>query len=99
MPLEKRMGSIPEGIQQEIEDASRRAEENPNKKRRLISATKNATPGDAEQEVKNCLDDVRPRAFTLDLKPSDCTAPDAVRRGALERYGQLDIQTGNQIQS
>ena len=99
MPIQERLGSLPDRIRQEIEDAARRVEENPKNKRRIISSTKNATPGDAEQERGNCLGDLRPKAFTVDLKPSDCTTPDAVRGGALERYGELQIQTGNQLLS
>ena len=99
IPLDERKGFIPDGIREEIEESVRKMEERCEKKRRVIHTTKNATPGDAEQELQNCLDDVRPKAFTLDLKPSDCSNPDSIRGGALERYGELDIQTGNQLVS
>ena len=74
-------------------------EEQSSKRRRTIHDIKNATPGDGAQELGTCLDDLRPKAFTLDLKRSDCTTPGAVREGALERYGELNIQTGNQLLS
>ena len=38
---------------------------------------------------------MRPKAFTVDLKPSDCTTQDAVSEGVLERSGELHIQTGS----
>ena len=60
---------------------------------------KNATPGDGDQELDKCLDDLRPTSFTLDLKPSDCTTPDLVRAGALERYGELQVETGAKLES
>ena len=99
IPLAERKGAIPDGIREEIEDLARKAAESTSKKRRLIHTTKNATPGDADQNIRTCLDDVRPKAFTLDLKPSDCTTPDAIRGGALERYGELNIKTGNKFTS
>ena len=77
IPLAERKGAIPDGIREEIEELARKAKESSSKKRRVIHATKNATPGDAEQSLRTCLDDIRPKAFTLDLKPSDCTTPDA----------------------
>ena len=51
------------------------------------------------KKMSNCLDGIRPKAFTVDMRPSDCTTPDAVRGGALERYGELNIHTGNRFQS
>ena len=99
IPLSERKGFIPDGIREEIEESVKKIEERNEKRRRVIHATKNATPGDAEQKLETCLDDVRPKAFTLDLKPSDCSNPDSIRGGVLERYGELDIQTGNKLLS
>ena len=97
--LSEREGSIPKELREEIEGLTQKMEEKNTKKRRVIHITKNATPGDAEQKLENCLDDVRPRSFTLDLKPSDCTTPDALKGGALERYGDLNVNVGNQLLS
>ena len=94
--METRNGSIPDGIKEEIEEAARKAEENPAKKRSTLHSTKHATPGDAAQGASTCLDDIRPKAFTVYLKPSDCTTPAALRSGVLELYRELNIHTGNQ---
>ena len=98
-PLEKRKGTIPYGIREEIEESARKQEENPKKKRLTMHGVKNATPGDGDHELDKCLDDIRPKSFTLDLKPSDCTTPDLVRTGVLERYGELQVQTGAKLES
>ena len=97
--LNARRGSIPEGIREEIEEQKHKQDGLPQKKQHTLHSTKNATPGDAAQELSSSLDDVRPKAFTLDLKPSDCTTPDLQRSGTLQRYGELHIQTGNKLQS
>ena len=77
---------IPSGIREELETAEREAAEASSKKRRSINVTKYATPGDAPMNIENCLDDIRPKAFCLDANPSDCTTPDIIREGGLERY-------------
>ena len=69
------------------EKSARRHEENPQKKRPAIHGVKNATPGDADQELGTWLDGIRPKSFTLFRKPSDCATPDLVCAGVLERYG------------
>ena len=99
VPLEERKGTIPAGIKEEIAANDAREAEKPKKKGKRLFQTKNATPGDAAQDISSCLDDVRPKAFTVDLNPSDCSSPDLIRAGALERYGQLEIQTGNKLMS
>ena len=40
---------------------------------------------------------MRPKAFTLDRDTSSCTDPVALREGALSRYGELHIRTGNEF--
>ena len=99
VPLNRRKGMIPTGIREELETAEREAAESPAKKRKSIHVTKNATPGDIAMNIENCLDDIRPKAFCFDANPSDCTTPDVLREGGLERYSDLHIQTGNQLMS
>ena len=43
------------------------------------------------------LDDIRPKAYHLDADPSECTDPDIVREGTLERYGNMHVQTGGRF--
>jgi hypothetical protein len=62
-----------------------------------ILVEKNATPGDGARPVAQCLEDVRPKAFTLDRSTASCTDPDILRKGALERYGGLHVQTGSRF--
>ena len=52
-----------------------------------------ATPGDGPQPLDSCLDEVRPKAFTVTRDPELCTDPQLLRGGALSRYGDLNIQT------
>jgi hypothetical protein len=99
IPLEQQLGIIPSGIREEIESAQEEAEESSRKKQKVLHSTKNATPGDAAGSIETCLDDIRPKAFTLDSKPTDCTEPEAMKRGALQRYGELHIHTGNDLVS
>ena len=55
----------------------------------------NATPGDTSRSIEKCLDDVRPFAIAMDRKVSACTDPGTLREAALERYGELEVQTGS----
>ena len=99
VPLQQRRGTIPNGIGEDIEEQQQKAKSKANRKHHVLYSTKNATPGDAPQDVNSVLEDIRPKAFTLDLKPSDCTTPDLERSGVYQRYGELHIQTGNKLQS
>ena len=58
---------------------------------------KNATPSDGPRAPVDCLDEIRPKAFTLDRQTSSCTDPAAIHTGALNRYGELHVQTGNEF--
>ena len=42
---------------------------------------------------------MRPKVFTIDAKPSDCTNPNAVRQGTFGRYGELHVEAGNRLLS
>jgi hypothetical protein len=63
------------------------------KKRRMVNE-KNATPGDGAKTLENCLEDLRPHAMCLDKNVKACSDPATLRHGALERYGELHINTG-----
>ena len=106
IPLEDRKGSIPSGIREMIEESQSKGREAPSCVRtdggaegsgHRMHQTKNATPGDAPMPVETCLDDIRPKAFTLDAQPGDCTSPDAIRQGALARYADFHVEAGNKL--
>ena len=41
------------------------------------------------------LEDIRPRAVCVDKSPEACSDPATLRQGAVERYGDLYVQTGS----
>ena len=59
---------------------------------------KNATPGDGARTLEKCLEDLRPHAICLDKNAKACSDPATLRHGALERYGELHINTGRKEQ-
>ena len=59
---------------------------------------KNATPGDGARTLDNCLEDLRPHAICLDKNVKACSDPATLREGALERYGELHVNTGRKEQ-
>ena len=67
------------------------------KKRRMVNE-KNATPGDGARTLDNCLEDLRPHAICLDKNVKACSDPATLREGALERYGELHVNTGRKEQ-
>jgi len=95
----ERIGSIPASIQALL-DAAEAAEVEDElatpagpKRRRLIN-DKNATPGDGARSLEDCLEDLRPHAMCVDKGVQACSDPATLREGALERYGELHVQTG-----
>ena len=92
LPTEQHKGTILVGIRDAIEESARRQEEIPKKKRLTFHGVKNATPGDAEQELSTCLDGIRPESCTLALKPSACIIPDLVCAGVVGCYGEMCVE-------
>ena len=102
-PETRRDGFIPEVlmeiVEKQQEDRARRhvdAERCGSDNRRRLPAymrQKNATPGDGARPMETCLDDVRPKAFTVDRETTASTDPGALAHGALQRYGELHIRT------
>ena len=65
-------------------------------KTRLMT-DKNASPGDGARPMEECLQDLRPKACTLDRSTEACTDPETLRAGGLERYGELHVETGSRL--
>ena len=105
LPDMEKKGSIPPSILivlQENEAKRRdelRKQESEGKKRGTgpLIDDKNATPADASARIETCLADVRPQSFTIDRDSTSSSDPAALRAGALERYGDLIIQTGSKF--
>ena len=95
--LSKRQGHIPKAIWETL--ALSPEEETMEQERRAklprMMQEKNATPGDTARSIEKCLDDVRPFAIAMDRKVTACTDPGTLRESALERYGELEVQTGS----
>ena len=94
-PLEEREGSMPASISdmvKEAEDAC--ASDKAGIDNRSLFSDKNAVPGDRPQNVSNCFNDVRPVAVCLDRKSVSASDPAAMRQGAVERFGDMHVQTG-----
>ena len=47
----------------------------------------------AARPIEECLEDVRPSAVAMDRSLAACTDPELLREGALERYGDVQVQT------
>jgi hypothetical protein len=58
---------------------------------------KNATPSDGARALEECLEDLRPKAFTLDKSAAACTDPASLKAGALERFGELHVHAGREF--
>ena len=101
MPLERRRGSIPPRIlkvlqEKQSQEQNRRHADAKNTAP-ILARDKLATPSDGAQPFDTCLDEVRPKAFTVTKDPALCTDPQLLRGGALSRYGDLSIQTSTQF--
>ncbi len=113
LPESERQGTLPPSILQllqEREDERRQQEEDKSKRssdsreldeekttRSRVLTDKNATPSDGPRPLKNCLEDVRPKAFTLDRSTASCSDPATLRAGALQRYGEMNVQAGSRF--
>ena len=97
VPKAERQGKIPPCILEELKRQEEEGEDevDPDRRRKMprLVQEKNATPGDCGRPVEKCMDDVRPSAVTIDRNPSACTDPVTMREKALERYGDLKVQT------
>jgi hypothetical protein len=96
LPKDDRCGHIPKAILETLAMSPEEEEMQQERRSKLprLMQEKNATPGDAMRSVEKCLDDVRPFAIALDRTVSACTDPATLREAALERYGELEVQTG-----
>ena len=59
-----------------------------------VARDKNATPGDGARSLERCLEDIRPQAVCMDKSVQACSDPATLREGALERHGDVHVQTG-----
>ena len=105
LPEEEREGRMPESIRTILEEqhaeAVERAEEKeksfeglPKFKRRRMFPEKNATPGEKARAITQCFADLRPNAVCLDKSAKACSDPATLREGAIERFGEVHVQTG-----
>ena len=97
---EDRQGCIPARIRAMMEEQSAKASESektdlPTTLRKMVTFEKHAVPGDAAKRMDEALEDVRPSSFVLDKTATSCTDAATVRAGALSRYGELHVGTGN----
>jgi len=90
----QREGAIPAVILEALREAEAEKDTALSAKRRVLS-DKNATPGDGPRPLDKCLDDIRPVAITLDRSTQASSDPGSLRQGAVERYGDLHVQTGS----
>jgi len=89
-----REGTIPAAIREALQEAEAQQDTAKSSKRRVLS-DKNATPGDGPRPLDKCLDDIRPVAVTLDRSTQASSDPASLRQGAVQRYGDLHVQTGS----
>ena len=99
VPETERMGTIPRSIHQLLEESEKEdnteqqvASEQKHKRRRLLE-DKNATPGNGARRLEECLDDIRPHAICVDKSTAASSDPATLQAGAIDRYGDLHIQT------
>ena len=113
LPESDREGELPPSIVQLLEEREherRELEEARSKRstdgtelneakaaRSRVLTDKNATPSDGPRSLEKCLDDIRPKAFTLDRATVSCSDPATLRAGALQRYGEMHVQTGSRF--
>ena len=101
-PEDEREGHVPASILSLLEEPERRedeegdAERKPQKRLR-ISNDKNATPGDGARSLDKCLDDIRPHAMCIDRSAKSASDPATQSEGALQSFGELQLQTGNKM--
>ena len=98
-PEAERTGTIPPCIKAMLDEAQADEKEmdvsaGAGRKRQRLLHEKNATPGDGARTLEACLEDIRPHAVCVDKSAQACTDPATLREGALERYGELKVQTG-----
>ena len=99
VPETERIGTIPQSILQLLEEAEKEdiaeqqvLSEQKHKRRRLLE-DKNATPGNGARRLEECLDDIRPHAICVDKSTAASSDPATLQAGAIDRYGDLHIQT------
>ena len=63
--------------------------------KKTVIFEKNAVPDQGAKDIDKCLDELRPSSFMLDKSAEACTDASAIQTGALDRYGELHIDTGN----
>ena len=101
-PEDEREGHVPASILSLLEEPERGedeegdAERKPQKRVRICN-DKNATPGDGARSLDKCLDDIRPQAMCIDRSTKSASDPATQSEGALQSYGDLEIQTGNKM--
>jgi len=99
VPDSEKTGHIPQSILEVLKEntdptgGSGNSGEYDSKKRRMVN-DKNATPGDGARSLEKCLEDLRPHAICLDKNVKACSDPATLRQSALERYGELHVNTG-----
>ena len=106
LPETEREGAIPTSILEALRAAEAEEEagapraktsEGPARPRARPSREKNATPGDGARPVASCLEDIRPHAMTVERSAAAASDPATLREGALTRYGDLTVETGNKF--
>ena len=100
-PEDEREGHVPASILSLLEDPERGdeegdAEHKPQKRLRICN-DKNATPGDGARSLDKCLEDIRPHAMCIDRSTKSASDPATQSEGALQNWGELVAQTGNQM--
>ena len=113
LPESEREGTLPPSILQLLQEREDERREQGDEKRRRSSdvgepneakaarsrllTDKNATPSDGPRPLEKCLEDVRPKAFTLDRATASCSDPATLRAGALQRYGEMHVHAGSRF--
>ena len=100
-PEDEREGKVPASIFSLLEDSERGEEEGdaehkPQKRLRICN-DKNATPGDGARSLDKCLEGIRPHAMCIDRSTKSASDPATQSEGALQNWGDLEIQTGSKM--
>ena len=99
LPESRRGGFLPNTVSEAIREAEserqRREQARSWPAQGQLIPEKGATPGPRATEPADCLEDLRPKAITVDRSVAACTSPDVLRAGALEQYGDLHARTGH----
>ena len=101
-PEDEREGHVPAPILSLLEDPQHGEEERgdaehrPHKRLRICNE-KNATPGDGARSLDKCLEDIRPHAMCVDRSAKSASDPATQSEGALQSFGELQVQTGNKM--